>query len=135
MKCDLIPFALSKGQDLYEALSRLATRHRITNALVICIGAVQKATVAFYNQETHKYEDHVFDEPMEILSCTGNIVLKEGKPFVHVHAALSDRKGRAFGGHVRPGCVVFACEGFLRPFKGKIERRFDESTGLYLWRL
>lgn len=135
MKREVVPFALSKGQDLYEELTRLAVRHRISNALVLGIGALQRGVVAFYDQKTRRYEEHVFDEPMEILCCTGNVALKDGRPFVHVHVALSDRRGRAFGGHVRPGCVVFACEGFLRRFRGRIERRFDAATGLYLWRL
>jgi hypothetical protein len=38
--------------------------------------------------EKGKYKTRRFKKPMELLSLQGNISLKEGKPFIHVHAAL-----------------------------------------------
>lgn len=71
---------------------------------------------------------------MEILSCVGNVSLKVGKPSVHVHIALADEKGKAFGGHLMPGTTVFACEAFIEEMQGKpLDRRLDEKTGLALW--
>lgn len=126
--------SISKGKDLYEELSRMAVEKKITAGFVTCIGALQKAKVAFYNQKTLKYEEHEFNDACEILSCTGNISVKEGQPFVHVHLVFSDNSGAAHGGHVLPGCTVFACEGFFLKLGGRIDRALDPATGLQLWK-
>ncbi len=34
--------------------------------------------------------------------------MKDGEIFVHAHITLADRKGRAYGGHLMPGTMVFA---------------------------
>ena len=71
---------------------------------------------------------------MEIVSMYGNISLKNGKPFVHAHVVLSDKKGNARGGHLLPGSSVFACELTIEEFEGpELIRGFDERTGLTLW--
>ncbi|MGH8104078.1 MAG: PPC domain-containing DNA-binding protein [bacterium] len=128
-------FSIPTGKDLYEELSVLVGKRKIKAGFITCIGALQKAKVAFYNQKTHEYEEHEMNEACEIVACTGNITLKEGKPFVHIHLVVSDKTGRAFGGHALPGCKVFACEGFIFSFYGKVERALDEATGLHLWKL
>ncbi len=60
---------------------------------------------------------------------------RDGATAAHVHLTLADRDGRAFGGHAAPGCVVFACEIVLSELHGlSLEREYDETTGLPLWR-
>jgi uncharacterized protein len=64
----------------------------------------------------------------------GNISLKDGNPMVHAHITLADEAGKAYGGHLIPGTVVFACEFILQVFEQPLlERGFDEATGLPLW--
>jgi predicted DNA-binding protein with PD1-like motif len=72
---------------------------------------------------------------MEIVSLYGNISLKDGKPFAHVHVVLSDAKGNGRGGHLLPGRTpVFACELIIEEFDGEPPVRLnDENTGLALW--
>jgi hypothetical protein len=99
------------------------------------IGAVQKATIAYYDQKQIKYRDIMLNEPMEIVSLHGNVSLKDGKPFVHAHVVLGDEKGNVRGGHLLPGGTpVFACELTIDEFDGpELVREFDEITGLALW--
>jgi predicted DNA-binding protein with PD1-like motif len=102
---------------------------------VEALGAVQKARLGYYNQETRTYEFHDFGEAMEIASLTGNVSLKDGQAFVHAHVTLSDREGKAIGGHLAPGTIVFACEYVIHAFAGPAhERGYDETTGLPLWK-
>ena len=74
--------------------------------------------------------------PLELVTLLGNVSRRDGATAVHVHATLSDHDGVCFGGHVAPGCTVFACELFLQELVGgePLERAFDEETGLPLWR-
>lgn len=125
---------LSYGCDLLEELSNLATELGVSLGRIEAIGAVQKARIGFYNQETRGYQFSSFDHPMEITKLAGNISLKDGKPFVHAHITLSDESGKAYGGHLATGTVVFACEFVLEAFDGPaFNRCFDEETGLPLW--
>lgn len=127
---------LDCGSDLLGALTSICNDNGVTLGTVSAIGAVQKARIGYYHQDTHKYEFREFDQHMEILAVIGNISIKDGEPIVHAHITLSDREGRAFGGHLSPGTVVFACEYVIEIMTGpRLERGFDEQTGLPLWPL
>jgi len=125
---------LSYGCDLLEELTRVCTESGITLGRIEAIGAVQKARIGFYDQETRTYGFCTFDHPFEISNLIGNVSLKDGKPFVHAHLTLCDDDGKAFGGHLAPGTVVFACEFVIEAFDGPaFNRSPDEETGLPLW--
>jgi predicted DNA-binding protein with PD1-like motif len=75
------------------------------------------------------------NEPLEIVSCTGNVSTKDGKLFVHAHAVLADMQGRTVGGHVFYETPIYAGEIYLRELLGTVlERQHDGPTGLYLWK-
>lgn len=125
---------IDHGSDLLEALTGICAKKGIKLGRLAAIGAVQKAKVGYYNQDTHQYKFIEFDRHMEILSLIGNISLKDGKPMVHAHVTLSDDKGNAFGGHLAPGTIVFACEYEITELEGPtLERGLDQVTGLPLW--
>jgi predicted DNA-binding protein with PD1-like motif len=119
--------------DLIQFITELAEKANITNATFTGIGALKRATLGAYDQERHNYVKIEVETPHEIACCTGNISLKDGKPFVHAHAVLSDEKGNVKAGHLFKG-VVFAAEVLVQEFDGpRLERKFDELTGLSLW--
>jgi predicted DNA-binding protein with PD1-like motif len=125
---------LTHGGDLLEEISNICLKENIQLGWFEALGAVKRARLAFYNQETHEYEFFVIDQPLEITKLAGDVSLKDGHPFIHAHITLSDKSGKAYGGHLAPGTVVFACEFKLEVFDGPgIKRVFDEATGLSLW--
>lgn len=126
---------IKHGDDLLEAITQHCLKNRITKGLIIAIGALQKAKFSYYKQKEKRFcLKKSFAKPVEIISCLGNVSLKDGKPFVHAHLALADQQGRVFGGHLTEGCLVFACECAVFELKGDLlERRFDKLTGLFLW--
>jgi predicted DNA-binding protein with PD1-like motif len=125
---------LAHGSDLVESLNGVCRREGIVLGRVEALGAVQRARVGYYNQETRTYEFHELNQPMEIASLVGNVSLKDGQAFVHAHVTLTDREGRARGGHLAPGAIVFACEYIIHAFEGPaFERGYDDETGLPLW--
>jgi uncharacterized protein len=125
---------LSYSCDLLEELTNVSIECGAKLGRIEAIGAVQKARIGFYNQETRIYQFHSFDYPLEITKLVGNISLKDGNPFVHAHITLSDESGKCYGGHLAPGTVVFACEFLIESFNGPaFNRCFDEETGLPLW--
>ena len=126
---------LERDSDLYNGITRIAQENNIRIGRVAGIGAVQRAKLAYYDQRLLKYEDIELNEPMEIVSLSGNISLKDGKPFVHAHIVLSDEGGKTQGGHLLPGGTpIFACELTIEEYHGPpLERGIDKDTGLTLW--
>lgn len=126
---------LPHSGDLLDELNKICLEKGIAAGSISVIGAVKSARVGFYNQSEKKYEAIVFDKSLEIASCTGNISLKEGKPFAHLHITLSDRDGSVYGGHLMPGTIIFAAEAHIQSFEGEAPvRERDEGTGLPLWK-
>ena len=122
------------GEDLYGGLTRLIQTENIRLGRLQAIGATTHAVVAYYDQKARKYNTMEFPGGMEIVSCTGNISIRDGKPFVHAHISLGDREGKIFGGHLMPGTRVFACEVFIEEYEGEgLIRAEDGKTGLFLW--
>lgn len=97
------------------------------------IGAVQNANVGYF-LGNGKYSTVSIEGPLEIVSCVGNISVKEGLPFVHAHIALADKKGNMFGGHLMPGCMVGATfEVTIHAYEAmNLIRKLDPKSGMYL---
>ncbi|MCB4791011.1 MAG: DNA-binding protein [Elusimicrobia bacterium] len=124
------------GDDLLDKLNSFCKEHGIKIGAVQVIGAVQKAKMGYYSQSEKKYTGCVeLDKKLEIASCIGNVSLKDEKVFVHAHIVLADYDGKAFGGHLMPGTIVFAAEFFIQEMEGEALKRVpDPSTGLPLWK-
>lgn len=125
---------LGHGTDLLEELTRVCIDKNVTLGRVEAVGAVRNATLGYYDQENRTYEFTVHSKPCEILNLTGNVSIRDGRPFVHAHVSLADHSGTAFGGHLAPGTTVFACEYVVQAFTGDtLVREADAETGLPLW--
>ncbi len=126
-------FRIQRGKDLMEELTRMAQEHRIELALVSFIGGLESAKVGYFRKELGQYQEISIPWHREILAGTGNVSVKDGKPFVHVHLILGDEMGHTFGGHALPGCAVFLAEGFFYELEGSLERKMDPNIRLAAW--
>ncbi|EGD51146.1 protein of unknown function DUF296 [Thermoanaerobacter ethanolicus JW 200] len=124
------------GKDLLEEINKVITSENIRSGEVRIIGAVSKAVFGYYDAQSKNYIYISKDEHMEILNATGNISVKDGKPFAHVHITLADKNGNAFGGHLMEGTIIFAAEFVITDYgDNNLERVYDETTGLQLWNI
>jgi uncharacterized protein len=124
------------GQDIIQTIEAFCQENHITAGWVTCMGAVQKTTLAYYDQKDHQYHHKVFSGEFEIVSGSGNISLRMGSPMVHLHMVLSDTEFTCVAGHVIPGGTeVFACEFMIQTLSGEaaLTRQPDADTGLPLW--
>ena len=125
---------LDHGADLLEEIAGICRDNDIRLGRVEAIGAVRKARLAYYDQQTFEYRFFTLDRPLEITKLAGNISLKDGSPFVHAHITLADETGAVYGGHLSEGTIIFACEVVIESMEGPaFERKFDEETRLPLW--
>jgi predicted DNA-binding protein with PD1-like motif len=125
---------LPKGSDLLQELQDFITEKDIRCGELYGIGALNVTHFGFYDHESRTYKDNVVNDAVEIVSLVGNISQRDQKNFVHAHIVVADKTGAAFGGHLMPGCRVFACEISLKEYDGDpLQRMLDSETGLFLW--
>ena len=122
---------------LLDSLTEYAIKNKIKTAEISFIGAVQNLNVLYFNQESKEYEEHFFKGGFEVLSGLGNITLFDDKPLVHIHISVSDKDGKAFGGHLTEGSKTWLIEAIIRePTFIKrlfIRRSYDKELNLNVW--
>lgn len=125
---------LETGSDLVEAIERFCAEQGVIAAQVTVVGAVRRAAYAYYEQYDRRYRELASDEHHEIVGFTGNVSLRDDRPFLHAHATFADASGGCVGGHLLRGCEVFVAEVMIREITGvELVRHPDEATGLALW--
>lgn len=123
---------IERGEELIAQLVAYAHEHRPNSAWLSGLGGTDRLTLGFYDLPSKDYEWHEYDEPLEILSLTGNLSWVDGEPFWHVHGTFSGRDMKAFGGHVKSLNVSQICEVMITPHSTPLTRAYDEVTGLKL---
>jgi len=125
---------LETGSDLVQEIERFCAEQGITAAQVTVIGAVRRARYAYYEQGDQHYRELESATHHELVGFVGNVSLRDGRPFLHAHATFADADGSTVGGHLLPGCEVFAGEVMIRELGDvSLVRMHDEETGLALW--
>ncbi|MFC3570434.1 PPC domain-containing DNA-binding protein [Paracoccus simplex] len=91
---------LQPGEDPLAALRALQRRTgAAAMALVTCVGSLTRAVIRHANRdEASEYRGH-----FEITALTGTI----DPAGQHLHLTIADDEGRAFGGHLLPGCEIY----------------------------
>ena len=131
---------LKKGSDIIRSIEDFCTKNNIQAAWVNIIGALDKATISYYDQEQHQYFHKPLKGDYEIVSCSGNISLKDGSQFAHLHIVLSGTDFQTLGGHLWPESTsIFAAEYVIFeldkcPEDSQLDRCPDAETGLALWK-
>lgn len=129
---NLVCIRLEKGDEVCSSLKDAALEHSIKLGIISGIGVLDRATVGLFKASEKKYYPNTFTGDFEISSLTGNITVMDEKPYIHVHAALSDKNGNTFGGHLSEGYVSATAEIFVITSNAEISRKFDENIGLNL---
>jgi uncharacterized protein len=126
---------LDPEEEIVTALASFCEANRIDAGTVSGIGSARHAVIAFFDRDRREYESMTIEEDTEIASLTGNVALKDGKAFLHLHATLASRRFQVFAGHLMEARVASTTEVVIRPAEGWIQRAFDPQSGLYLLEL
>ncbi len=130
---DELILSLKPDTDLVHSITEFASGKGIEAGSLVVIGALKSAKLGYYDQKKNRYREIKVDSPTEIASCTGNISIRSGEPFAHIHVVLADTNGNTKAGHLLEG-IVFVAEVHLRVLQGpRLERRYDVPSGLWLW--
>ncbi|MGH1362917.1 MAG: PPC domain-containing DNA-binding protein [Calditrichia bacterium] len=123
---------LHKGVQIAKSMHDFIREHTIAAGTVSAIGAIQDVELGYYHLAEKTYSRKHFPDIVELVSLSGNISWIDGKPFMHAHASISNEQCQLFGGHFFEGRVAVTAEMHLKVFSERLQRVFDEETGLNL---
>jgi len=123
-------YSLKAGARIPDDILALAKREKMVTARVEAIGGVEKLRLAYFNHHTKRYEEHDFEEFLEVTGILGNVTLKDGKPFLHIHGTFGRSDLSTLAGHVMTAKVFPLLEVVITPTKNRDLRRFDDNLGL-----
>jgi len=125
--------SLERGEDLLDGLNRAVEELGLNAATLQVIGGLEEAVLGYFDPATKGYRT-VPTGHVEIASGVGNVSLRDGKPFIHLHLVVSGPDGAALGGHAMKGCRAFVVEAYFRALAGPPPVREESPAhGLKVW--
>lgn len=126
-------FRVPEDEELISYLTNFARKKGVKVGVINGIGALKSCTLGFYDPKKESYEHIKIDEEVELTNLSGNISIKEGDPFVHVHAVVGKRDGTTYSGHLFEARVFVAEVVILELVEGP-ELVREKTGSLWLWR-
>ncbi|WP_461817062.1 PPC domain-containing DNA-binding protein [Faecalimonas sp.] len=124
---------IDKGEEILEKVKELALTENIKLASVQALGAIGDFTVGVLKTEEKQYKSNHFQGDFEIVSLTGTINTMDDEFYTHLHLSAGNEQGEVFGGHLNRAIVSATCEMIVQVIDGRVDRKFDEDTGLNLF--
>ena len=90
----------SPGDEILSGLTDLAREHNITSGYVTGLGGLSGALLGFGDPELGAFARIAVDEKCELVSLVGHIQMRDGAPYVHLHAIVALKDGSTKAGHV-----------------------------------
>jgi predicted DNA-binding protein with PD1-like motif len=129
---DIFIIRLERGEEIHATLITFCQQQNITAGWITGIGAVSQAELGYFHRDTKDYSWRRVTTDHELTSLMGNISLKEGEIWLHLHATLSDEQFQVTAGHLKSGVISVTGEIFLHPLPGTINRKLDPAFNSFL---
>ena len=126
---------LFRDEKVTETLLAFIKEIGIQGGSITGIGAIEKATLGYFDRNKKQYVQREFNDIYEVVSYNGNISYVKDEPFIHSHILLGDREFQSHAGHFFEATVAVTMEIFVRITDGKILREKDDDLQLNLLRL
>ena len=129
----LIAIRVDRGEEIVACVKTVCEKEHIAFGSIAGIGAVDHAVIGLYHVAEHKYVSNTFDGELEMTSLLGNATKKDGKTYLHFHAAFAKADGQVVGGHLNEAVVSGTAEIFIQTAPGVIGRKIGPETGLNIF--
>jgi uncharacterized protein len=123
---------LGQGDEAFSALLDFAERYHVTSAHFTAIGALNGATLGWFDPRRKMYKKIPIEGQHEVIGMSGDIALYQGKPVVHTHMMVGTSDGAIRGGHVLEAYVSPTLEIMVTVDPIAMRKRFDPETDLTL---
>ena len=122
----------SQGDEAYSGLLDFAEKYHVTSAHFTAIGAIDGATVAWFDPQRKMYKKIPITGQHKVIGMSGDIALYKDKPVVHTHMVVGNSDGTTHGGHVLEVYVSPTLEVMVTAEPVTMQKRFDPATDLTL---
>ena len=126
---------LHVGEELVNELNQWTRTVGLLGGAIEGLGGVRNVELAYFDLDSKSYHQWANPGNWELVHLWGNLTSRDGEPFWHIHAALSDREGNCKAGHLISAEIAVTAELVIRPWSESIRRTPDDATGLSLWHL
>ncbi|GGG46804.1 PPC domain-containing DNA-binding protein [Bizionia arctica] len=126
--------SIQNHSEITKAITAFVEEHDIKAGTISGLGAVNEATLRFFDPATKEFVDKTFSEQMEITNLTGNISQQNNSPYIHMHVTLGRNDYTVLAGHLLTAKINGAGEFIIESFDGTVNRYYDENVGLNLYK-
>jgi uncharacterized protein len=120
------------GDEVVSALNEFARSERLEAAQITAVGALERATVGWFDRDAKEYQPIPVDEQCELLSLVGDVAEGQDGPIVHIHCALGLSDGTARGGHLLEATVYPTLEAVVTETPAQLRKVMRPEVGLAL---
>jgi uncharacterized protein len=121
-----------QGDEALSGLLEFAEKYQVTSAHFTAIGALNGATVGWFDPKRKMYKKIPIVGQHEVIGMSGDIALYQGKPVVHTHMLVAGSDGTTRGGHVLDAYVSPTLEVMVTVDPVTMQKRLDPATDLTL---
>jgi hypothetical protein len=121
-----------QGDEAFSGLLEFAEKYHLTSAHFTAIGALDKATLGWFDPHRKMYKKIPVIGQHEVIGMSGDIALYQGKPVVHTHMVVGSPDGTTLAGHVLDAYVSPTLEVMVTVDPITMKKRFDPATDLTL---
>ncbi len=121
---------LDDGENIHSTLEQLFAQHMIKSGVVLGgVGMLADLKLGYYDGKD--YVTRELKEPHELVKLSGSTAWVNGKPHLHLHAAVANREHQLLGGHLVSGRAHYLNEIYLlRLVDIELTRKKSERSGL-----
>lgn len=121
-----------QGDEVYSGLQEFAEKYHVTRAHFTAIGALDDATVGWFDPQRKMYKKIAINGQHELIGMSGDIALYQGRPVVHTHMVVGGPDGTTRAGHVLEAYASPTVEAMVTIDPVTMQKRFDPATDLTL---
>jgi uncharacterized protein len=121
-----------QGDEAFSGLLEFAEKYHVTSAHFTAIGALNKATLGWFDPQRKMYKKIPINGQHEVIAMSGDIALYQGNPVVHTHMVVGSPDGTTRAGHVLDAYVSPTLEVMVTVDPVAMHKRFDPETDLTL---
>src|ERR1700691_6045207 len=89
-----------QGDEAFSGLLEFAEKYQVTGAHFTAIGAVNGATLGWFDPQRKMYKTIPVNGQHEVIAMSGDIALYQGKPVVHSHMVVGGPDRTTLAGHI-----------------------------------
>ena len=121
-----------QGDEAFSGLLEFAEKYHITSAHFTAIGALNGATLGWFDPQRKMYKKIPINGQHEVIAMIGDIALYQGKPSVHTHMVVAGPDGTTRAGHVLAAFASPTLEVMVTVDPVTMQKRLDPETDLTL---